>query len=112
MAAKWDGARWSQLGGGMDYVVRALAVFDDGSGASLYAAGGFSNAGGVEADRIAKWDEGRWSALGSGMNAGLLGLGAFDDGTGPALYAGGGFTSTGGGLAANRIARWSCSRRP
>src|SRR5262245_30227302 len=45
--AKWDGVSWSALGAGIDEtqdsdddpIVNALAVFDDGSGSALYAAG-------------------------------------------------------------------------
>jgi len=46
--------------------VRALAVFDDGSGPALYAGGDFTTAGGVAANRIAKWNGSSWSQLGSG----------------------------------------------
>ena len=67
--AKWNGSSWSALGSGMNgsnpgfAPVTALAV----SGSDLYAAGGFTNAGGVEANRIAKWNGSSWSALGSGV---------------------------------------------
>ncbi|TVQ33647.1 MAG: hypothetical protein EA376_01970, partial [Phycisphaeraceae bacterium] len=107
--AKWDGATWSPLGSGMNGSVRALTVFDDGSGAgqALYAGGLFSTASGVSANRIAKWDGATWSPLGSGMNGSIRALTVFDDGSGAgqALYAGGGF-STAGGVSANRIAKW------
>jgi hypothetical protein len=45
--AKWDGSTWSALGTGMTDSVRALTVFDDGSGSgpALYA-GGFLTTGG------------------------------------------------------------------
>jgi len=63
--AKWDGTRWSPLGGGMagghpffgPYVF-ALVSFDDVTVPELnglYAGGWFSAAGGVPADNIAKW---------------------------------------------------------
>jgi len=112
--AKWDGAEWSSLGGGMDGRVEALTVFDDGSGdgPALYAGGVFTTAGGVKTDRIAKWDGAQWSPLGSGMDGGsppddpsVLALLVFDDGSGPALYAGGNFTIA-GGVSANFIAKW------
>src|SRR5262245_11142485 len=58
--AKWNGASWAALGSGVNAAsgarVSALAVFDDGSGAALYAAGLFDTAGGQPAANIAKWD--------------------------------------------------------
>ena len=108
--AKWTGTFWSPVGGGMDGWVRALTVFDDGSGSgpALYAAGGFATAGGVAATRIARWHGDSWSPLGTGMNNWIYALAVFDDGTGPALYAGGTFTVA-GGVPANRVARWDGS---
>jgi hypothetical protein len=53
---KWDGTQWSPLGSGMNQRVNALTVFDDGTGAALYAGGIFGRAGGLaEANRIARW---------------------------------------------------------
>lgn len=107
--AKWDGALWSEVGGGLSTTVGALAVFDDGSGdgPALYAAGAFTSAGGVSANRIAKWDGSAWTSLGIGANDSVSALAVFDDGSGsgPALYAGGSFTSA-GGVPATRIAKW------
>ena len=115
--AKWDGATWSGLGSGMTggfAEVGAFAVYDDGSGEALYAAGAFDGAGGLAAKCIAKWNGSSWSPLGSGMtyNGCCTGtvqdLAVYDDGTGPALYAGGVFTIA-GGVPANRIAKWNGS---
>src|SRR5882672_10847129 len=56
--AKWNGSSWSALGSGIEQsgggyiVVLALAV----SGNDLYAGGGFTTAGGSEANHIAKWN--------------------------------------------------------
>src|SRR5216684_45618 len=97
-------ARGFQSPGASD-PLRALTVFDDGTGPALYAGGEFTTAGDVAANRIAKWDGTQWSALRSGMNGSVLGLAVFDDGTGPALYAGGEFT-TAGGVVVNNIAKW------
>ncbi|MBL9120460.1 MAG: Ig-like domain-containing protein [Phycisphaerae bacterium] len=114
--AKWDGTSWSPLATGVfgaGQSVRALTVFDDGSGGgpALYAAGSFTTAGGVAANAIAKWDGTSWSPLGAGsangVNLDITTLTVLGDGTGggPALYVGGNFTTAGGGLA-NRIAEW------
>ena len=110
--AQWDGSNWAPLGSGVSGTgaeVRALAVFDDGGGPALYAAGTFSTAGGVTAGRIARWDGSSWSPVGGGMSGGeVKALTVFDDGSGPALYAAGTF-SMAGGLPANRVAKWDGS---
>jgi hypothetical protein len=116
--AKWDGTDWTPLvgpagvgvgGDGGTVVVYALATYDDGTGAALYAGGEFARAGGVTANRVARWDGTAWSPLvgpgGNGVNNTVRALATYDDGTGPALYAGGFFTAA-GGVTANRIAKW------
>ncbi len=108
--ARWDGWAWTPLGEGLrGGSVRALTVFDDGSGPALYAAGRFTQAGEGAANGIARWDGSRWSPLGEGVSGGSVrALTVFDDGTGPALYAGGLFTHAGGAIA-NYVARWDGS---
>lgn len=113
--ARWDGSSWSALGTGVGAIagadsVRAMTVFDDGSGPALYVAGRFAQAGGAPANSIARWDGSSWSALGSGLNSNsgpgfVHALTVFDDGSGPALYAGGSFIVTGGVVVQN-IAKW------
>ncbi|MFN0134441.1 MAG: GC-type dockerin domain-anchored protein [Phycisphaerales bacterium] len=68
----------------------SLVVFDDGTGSMLYAAGGFTRAGGVSASHVARWDGQTWSAMGAGLgNPGFVfsqtaSLAAVDpDGSGP-----------------------------
>lgn len=114
--AKWNGAQWSALGSGLTGSsspnVHALAAFDDGSGAALYAGGRFTDAGGSAANHIAKWDGSSWSALGTGLSGAndptVYALTTFDDGTGNALYVGGQYASA-GGVVANNVARWDGS---
>ncbi len=106
--ARWDGTSWSALGSGVmpNGGIRALCVFDDGSGPALYAAGNFSQISGVAAQNIARFDGTTWSSLGAGLGGFYARcLTTFDDGTGLALYAGGDFTSAGGAPAA-RVAKW------
>lgn len=105
--ARWDGQNWSPVGGGFNTLglVMALAVYDDGAGAALYAGGSFIASSGNPINRIAKWDGTAWSPLGSGMNSTVNALATYDDGSGTALYAAGTFT-TAGGAPAQGIARW------
>ena len=43
-------------------------LFDDGSGAALFAGGAFEFVDGTIANRLAKWDGTRWLPLGTGAN--------------------------------------------
>ncbi len=108
--ARWNGSSFAPLGTGMDNMVEALAVFDDGggSGPALYAAGSFMAAGGPLLNRIARWNGSSWAPLAGGASSAALALAVFDDGggAGPALYAGGSFTLAGGVLV-NYVARWN-----
>jgi hypothetical protein len=56
--AKWNGSSWSTLGGGLDNVIQALEVFDDGldGDADLFAGGELTAAGGWSSSYIAKWN--------------------------------------------------------
>ena len=109
--AKWNGATWSSLGppgSGANNDVRALAVFDEGTGPALFAGGDFTSAGGAPAGHLARWDGAGWSTLGAGLDDSVVALGVFDDGMGSALYAGGDFTAA-GGAPASFVARWDGS---
>ncbi|QOC21811.1 hypothetical protein IC757_12305 [Wenzhouxiangella sp. AB-CW3] len=91
---------------GPDGHVSALAVFDDGNGPALYAAGSFQHASGVPVNRIARFDGDGWTPIG-GTDGTVSSLQVFDDGSGdgPALYVGGKFSTVGSANATN-IARW------
>lgn len=104
---RFDGTAFHAVGGGIQGIVRAVAEFDDGSGAGpcLYATGLFTSAGGVPALNIARWDGQSWSALGAGIGGIGTALYAWDDGAGPALFVGGEFFSA-GGQPAGRFAKW------
>lgn len=109
--AKWDGAAWSSLAGGVsggaiETAVDALHVGSLGGPPRLFVAGDFTAAGGIAASGIASWDGAAWSALGTGHGNGRASDLAFhDDGSGPALYAAGSFVPS-GTLPATGIARW------
>jgi hypothetical protein len=98
--AKWDGANWSDVGGGV--VGRGNILALTAMGGNLYAGGSFTNLGGVAARALAKWDGTHWSALGSGLSASAMAL----LGTGNDLYVGGGFRVAGDKTSAC-IGRWN-----
>jgi hypothetical protein len=120
--AKWDGATWSALEGGMSMEcgyagilqthVHALTPFDDGTGAALYVGGAFSQAGSICANFVAKWDASGWSPMPVGegpwpdSNPTVDALEVFDDGCGPALYAAGHFRQA-EGIQVNCVAKWN-----
>lgn len=115
---KWDGADFSPLvtpgGTGVDNSVKALAVFDDGAGETLFLGGKFITAGGQTVNCIAKWDGTDFSPLAGATDPGVdreiispivYALAVFNDGDGDALYVGGRFTTAGGQTISN-IAKW------
>ncbi|MFI4917066.1 MAG: GC-type dockerin domain-anchored protein [Phycisphaerales bacterium JB060] len=120
--AQWDGDAWSPVadatfggfgvgGSAFDLAVNTLAVYDDGSGASLFVGGTFAIAGGRGASRVARWDGRNWFDLGAGLTGSTPGttyassMAVHDDGDGPDLYVGGRFLEA-GGVRVNHIARW------
>ncbi len=112
--ARWDGAGWSALNGGIGGVpspfIYGLAVHDDGAGPALYAGGDFATIGGLSTRSIAKWNGMSFSPLDTGLGGSfpwIFTLASFDDGNGPALWAGGTFEAT-GSHAALRIGKWGC----
>ncbi len=112
---RWDGAGWTSLSDGIDVSssvqLTELAVFDDGSGEALYAAGGIEGIDGQPADGLIRWDGTSWVEVGGGVRRGAFGSGrmtdlvAADDGQGEALFISGDFGDA-GGLAVRRIAKW------
>ena len=74
------------------------------SGGYVYAAGNFTNAGGVTVTNIARWDGSSWSALGSGLDNQALAMAV----NGSDVYVGGNFIKA-GGVTANYIAKWNGS---
>ncbi len=105
--ARWTGSDWAALGTGFNNVVYALAAFDGGSGSQLFAAGVFTNIGGVPFPQIfpglARWNGTAWVSIGYGGFGWIHCMRVWDDGTGPALYVTGEQTST----ATVPVARWN-----
>jgi hypothetical protein len=121
--ARWDGASWSEVGGGLqsnDTAVRHLAVVDDdGPGPrrrALFVWGRFTGAGNGPAKYLARWDGLEWEAIPNAPYPRIAGdLRAFDDdGPGPlpeALYIGGIFDYQQAGSDFG-FARWGCDAPP
>jgi hypothetical protein len=109
--ARWTGAGWVSVGGGVRLQsfgyggVRALCVFDDGTGPALFAAGTFDTAGAVPARQIAKWDGSTWSALGWGISGFPNQMVVANDGRGESLFVGTDIFYAGGGTVYD-IAQW------
>jgi len=104
--ARWDGERWSALGGGLDGEVLCLAVYRG----ELIASGRFGNAGDLAVNGIARWNGARWAPLGNGLRWSSTldsGIGANDLAVvGDALYATGLFDWA-GDVEAPHVARWN-----
>ncbi len=108
--AAWSNAddTWRALGGGTNNQVTALA-FDDTHGL-LYAGGGFTSAGTINASRIAVWDTGirTWIPLqaagGNGVVDQFVQALALDDSI---VYLGGAFSQAGGVSGTTYLARWT-----
>lgn len=92
--------------------VGPMALWDDGSGESLYAGMGvnasnglFRAAGGLRTEWIARWNGVGWSALAAGLDGPPSALIAFGD----LLVAGGSFTRA-GGVPVSAAAAWDGRR--
>jgi hypothetical protein len=112
----WRDGAWEGLLDGPDGPVFSLALFNEGAGHRLFAAGRFARSSGLAVNNIARWDGAQWSALGTGIeptasnpNPMILATAVHNDGSGLALYVGGSFQSA-GGVPASNVARWTGSQ--
>jgi hypothetical protein len=116
--ARWDGATWSAVGGGVNTYnsydgVYALASWDDGlgGGPTLFAGGSFTDASGVAGTRnLGSWNGTSWVPMGGqyfgGANNFVRTMLPFDDGSGSKLYVGGSFAIL-GGFYCKAIGTWN-----
>ena len=111
--AGWNGHSWLPLGSGTNDSVRALRETQlPGRGNVLAVGGYFTQAGGVEARRVATWDGSTWAPVGGGIGAStpdsdsVSALATYADGSGnPKLYAAGNIRVF-DGTWTDQIARW------
>ncbi len=96
--------------------VGAFAVYNDGSGETLYAGGSFSSIG-TAGPYLAKWNRSlnRWQSLASGISGGftnafLTSMTSYNPGTGPELIVAGFFASAGAVPDTKSLARWNGTR--
>ena len=92
-------------GNGLGASVCTLLGWDDGTGATVYAAGQFFELADGTPAGVIRWNGTGWTPLGGRFNNEIDALAAFDDGSGEALYACGRFTET-EGQSARSLVRW------
>ena len=109
--AKWDGAAWASIADTPSFEpATCLAVFDDGSGAQLFASSP-TGIGPFAIEALAKWNGSTWSSVGAQLVGQVHAMTTFDDGSGPALYVGGELSGTFGAFdTLDGVARWSGTR--
>jgi len=88
----WNGSSWVVLRATdwdvqIDADVRALAVFDEGSGPRLFAAGNGLSSTVLQhpLQYVLRWDGSAWTWLGSGLTGNAYDLAVYDDGSGSKL---------------------------
>lgn len=99
--ACWDGANWTDVGGGVDGEVWSLAVHGD----ELYVGGRFENTGAGPAANIARWDGSAWSTLAEGVTLVDTGKVLSMHSRDGSLFVGGAFAQA-GGIDSPNLARW------
>ncbi len=95
--ARWDGGAWSSVGGGVPFLVNALAVHDRGDGPALYAAGARFQTS-PSAPVMARWDGEVWETIDANIESSALiaALVSSDTQDRPSLFIGGSFENIGG----------------
>lgn len=99
--AVYDGAQWTDLAGAFNNYIARLVVHRG----RLFAGGGFTRVGDVDAAGIAMWTGSRWTPVGSGLAGGYAPVVADMESTPAGLWICGDFT-TAGGRPSVGIGRW------
>lgn len=96
--ARFNGTTWNTVGGGTDYQINDMQVFND----YMYIAGTFDHTDGMPIQDIARWDGSRWCGYNSVFDNACNAVGMFRD----TLYIGGGFWSINGDTNLRKVVRW------
>ena len=100
--ARWDGTQWLPApDGAVDGPAFELLASSDGN---VYVGGGFTQIGGIPANRVARWDGAQWTAMSMPQALRVLALELDDEGT---LFAGGSFVLDDGNIDSAGLARWT-----
>ena len=103
---KWNGTSWDLVSStSMGELWNGFVSSIAGYNGEVYAAGDFTIADSIYANRIARWNGTTWNPIGSGVD-GLNDLVRCMIAFNNELYAGGNFTMA-GGIPANHIAKWN-----
>lgn len=90
---------------GLNGPAYCAAVYDDGSGLSLYVGGSFSVAGTVRAGNLARWDGLRWHPVIDGVDGPVYAMTVYDN----QLIIGGAFHNA-GSVAVNNLATYDSTQ--
>ena len=96
--AIWTSSFWTNVGGGVDGPVLALA----GNNTNLIVGGSFDFADGIPATNIARWNGSTWSHLGNGLDDDVNSIAV----SGTNIFIGGAFSNTASN-ALNHVAQWN-----
>lgn len=82
--ARWDGASWFAVGGGVGQhgfgVLDEVANMTALANGDVVVGGRFTSAGGVSANNVARWDGVLWHSFGSGLDAPPVSMSSNDEG--------------------------------
>jgi hypothetical protein len=111
--AKWDGTAWNPVGAGFaNNTVSAFTIFNDGTGAALYAGGSFTFSGGSAVRYLARWNGSSWIAAAQGLDHSVNTFSHFLSAGRLSLFVGGRFASA-GLVGAGHIGQWlTCGAQP
>jgi hypothetical protein len=91
LIARWSGTAWSRPGSLSAPTsfsdISSLHVWNDGTGAKLYAGGSDISVGG-QSTSVAAWNGSVWQRVGQNLGGRTTSLANYDDGTGDRLYGG------------------------
>jgi hypothetical protein len=104
--AKWNGTRWSSLGGANEGFGTNCTVFSmEEHNGYLYVAGCFTTAGGLPSTGMARWDGNNWCSMGNHFNPEVNNLIKDFTWLGDTLFVVGGFNSVDGDTSIKYVAK-------